>query len=154
MKSLCIIACGKKKIWDENQEICSIKAKELYVGSFTKKCIEYAEIVYPDSWCILSAKHGFLFPDEKILSNYSECFHNKESNPITLKELKIQIKNKQLDEYDEIIILGGKFYTGMIRNLFYKKRVFNPLSDCKGIGYMMKKLNELIDKYNAIDLEK
>lgn len=144
MKSLCIIACGKKKIWDKNHRIGPINAKELYIGSFTKKCIEYAEIFYPDSWCILSAKHGFLFPNEKIHGNYSECFHDKNSNPITLKELKIQIKDKNLDKNDEIIILGGKYYTELIKNLFSKNKVFNPLSNCKGIGHMMKKLNELI----------
>jgi hypothetical protein len=145
MKSLCLIGCGKKKIWDKNPEISSIKAKNVYTGSFTKKCIEYAEKFYPDSWCILSAKHGFLFPNEKIHSNYSECFHHKKSNHITIKELKLQIKNKELDKYDKIIIIGGNYYTELIKNLFPKKKVFNPLSECKGIGHMMKKLNESIE---------
>ncbi len=146
MKSLCIIACGKGKIWDKNPETCPINAKELYVGSFTKKCIEYAEKYYSDSFCILSAKYGFLFPYESIQSSYNECFHNAESNPINLDELSLQIKNKNLYKYDKIIILGGKYYTEMIRELFKDKEVFNPLDNCKGIGYMMKKLNELIKK--------
>lgn len=144
MKSLCIIGCGKKKIWDENPEISFTEARELYTGSFTKKCIEYADKFHSKSFCILSAKYGLIFPDEKIQGPYSECFHHKKSNPITIEELKMQIKNKQLDEYDEIIIIGGKYYEELIKSLFPKKNIINPLKDCKGIGHMMKKLNESI----------
>ena len=144
MKSLCIIACGKKKIWDKNPEAGPVKAENLYTGSFTRKCIEYAEKSDFDSWRILSAKYGFLFPDEVVQGQYSECFHNKTSNPITLKELFLQIKSKELDNYEKIIILGGNYYTDMMKKLFSEKEVFNPLNGYKGIGHMMKKLNELI----------
>jgi hypothetical protein len=145
MKSLCIISCGKKKIWDENPETVSVKAKNLYIGSFTWKCIEYAKKSGFDSWCILSAKYGFLFPDEIVQGPYNECFHDKSSNPITLKELSLQTKSKGLDRYEKIIILGGNHYTIMIKRLFHEKEVSNPLDGCKGIGHMMKKLNNLSD---------
>lgn len=145
MKSLCIIACGKKKIWDENPETGSVKAENLYTGSFTRKCLEYAKRSGSDSWCILSAKYGFLFPEDIVQGPYNECFHNKGSNPMTLDELSLQIKVKELDNYDKISILGGIYYTNMINILFPKKVIYNPLDSCKGIGYMMKKLNDLID---------
>ncbi len=144
MKTLCIVSCGKRKIWDKNPEIGPTKAKNVYTGSFTKKCIEYAEKFYSDSWCILSAKYGLLFPDEIIQGPYFECFHNKNSNPITLDELTLQISGKKMDKYDRIVILGGKHYTEIVKKLFEGKEVFNPLEGCKGIGHMMKKLNELI----------
>lgn len=145
MKSLCIIGCGKKKIWDKNSEISSIKAKEVYTGSFTKKCIEYAEKFYPESFYLLSAKYGLILPDEKIQGPYNECFHHKNSKPITIEEIKIQIIDKKLGNYDKIIIIGGNYYTELIKNLFPKKKVFNPLGECKGIGHMMKKLNGSIE---------
>jgi len=56
----------------------------------------------------------------------------------------IPIENKQLSKYNKIVILGGKYYTEMIKTLFPKKDVVNPLKGHKGIGEMMKKLNELI----------
>lgn len=143
MKSLCIIACGKKKIWDKSPGEGPVKAKNLYTGSFTRKCIEYAKKSDFDLWCILSAKYGFLFPDEIVQGQYNECFHNKLSNSMTLRELSSQIKSKELDRYEKVIILGGKYYTDMMKKLFNEKEVYNPLNDCKGIGYMMKKLNEL-----------
>ena len=145
MKSLCIVACGKKKIWDENPDAESVKAENLYTGSFTRKCVEYAKKSDFDSWCILSAKYGFLFPDEVVQGQYNECFHNKTSNPMTLNELSSQIPSKELDKYEKIIILGGKYYTNMMEKLFNEKEVYNPLGDCKGIGHMMKKLNNLIN---------
>ena len=145
MKSLCIIACGKKKLWDKNPEACPTKAENLYTGSFTQKCIEYAKNADFDSWCILSAKYGFLFPEEVVPGQYSECFHNKTSNPVTLKDLFLQIKSKELDKYEKITILGGNYYTDMMKKLFSEKKICNPLKGCKGIGYMMKKLNKLID---------
>ncbi|MCZ3367375.1 MULTISPECIES: DUF6884 domain-containing protein [Methanobacterium] len=145
MKSLCIIACGKKKIWDENPEKGPVKAENLYTGSFTRKCMQYAKKADFGSWCILSAKYGFLFPDEVVQGQYSECFHNKTSNPITLENLFLQIKSKELDKYEKITILGGNYYTHMMKKLFSEKEVLNPLNGCKGIGHMMKKLNSLIN---------
>lgn len=145
MESLCIIACGKKKIWDKNPEAGPVEAKNLYIGLFTRKCVEYAEKFYPNSWCILSAKHGFLFPDDIVQGHYTECFHDKRSTSVTLDELSLQIKVKKLDKYEKIIILGGKYYADLINKLFFEKKVYYPLNGCKGIGYMMKKLNGLID---------
>ena len=36
MKTLCIVACGKRKIWDKNTNAGPIKAEYVYIGSFTK----------------------------------------------------------------------------------------------------------------------
>ncbi len=146
MNSLCIISCGKRKIWDNNPSNTSIKAKYLYTGVFTKKCIEYAEKMYNNSYCIMSAKYGFIFPEEYIKGPYNECFHIKNSNPISKEALSQQIKDKKLNNYDKVIILGGKFYTDMINELFPKKEVINLLDGCNGIGQMMKRLNELVSK--------
>lgn len=144
MNVLCIVPCGKKKIWDIEPDTKSSKAKNAYVGTFANKCKEYAEKFYPYSWCILSAKYGFLFPDEVIPGNYNVCFNDKNSEIIAINELNSQIKSKNMDKYDRIIILGGKYYTETIEKIFPDKDVVNPLNGCNGIGYMMKKLNDSI----------
>ncbi len=112
---------------------------------FSRKCIDYAEKFYPDSWMILSAKHGFMKGDEIIYKPYNACFHIKDSNPISLDELKCQAEDKNLNRYDNILVLGGKYYTSLIRAIFPQKYVYNPLENCKGIGYMISKLNKAIN---------
>ena len=56
MKTLCIIPCGSKKIWDKYPDLGPQKARDVYIGPFAKKCREYAETFYGESFCILSAK--------------------------------------------------------------------------------------------------
>lgn len=150
MSVLCIISCGKQKIWDKDIKAGPIKSKDIYTGSFTKKCIEYAEKFYKDSYCILSAKYGLLFPDEIVKGPYDECFHKKDSNSITKEEIRLQIKDKNIDKYEKFVILGGKFYTSMFKDICPEKVVINPLDGCQGIGKMMKKLNMLIKQEENI----
>lgn len=144
MKTLCIVPCGNRKIWEKNPKEGPTKAEYVYIGPFAKKCREYAMRFYPSSWCILSAKYGFLFPDELVTGPYNVSFNDKKTNPITTKELFAQVKEKELDNYERIVILGGKNYVEMANEVFSSKAIFSPLSDCKGIGYMMGKLNDSI----------
>ena len=114
MKDLCIVTCGKKKIWDENPNAGPTEAKNVYIGPLSKKAMEYAEKYYLDTWIILSAKYGFIDPKDIIPQNYDACFHKRNSKTISLEELKVQMEKKNFDEYDRIIVLGGKYYTQMI----------------------------------------
>jgi len=151
MNALCIVPCGKKKIWDIEPDVKSSKAKNVYIGSFANKCKEYAEKFHPHTWCILSAKYGFLFPDEVIPNNYNVCFNDKNSDTITIDELNLQIITKEMDLYDFIIVLGGKYYLEIIKRVFPNKTIINPLNGCAGIGYMMKRLNDSI--INNVSIE-
>ena len=150
MKDLCIVTCGKRKIWDQNPDDGPKEAKDVYIGPLSKKAKEYAEKYYPENWMILSAKYGFLNPTDIIPENYDACFNIKSSKTISIEELEIQVLNKNLKEYNRIIVLGGKFYTDMILNLFPDNEVVNPLKDCKGIGYMLKKINDAIKCDNKL----
>ncbi|MDI6723186.1 MAG: hypothetical protein QMD61_00915 [Methanobacterium sp.] len=116
----------------------------MYIGIFSKKCIEYAEKLYPYSWRILSAEYGFMKGDDIVPAPYEACFHNKNSKPISVDELKIQAEDDALKEYNKIIVLGGKYYTNLIKSIFPHKYVYNPLEGCKGIGYMISRLNKAI----------
>ena len=144
MKNLCIVPCGSKKIWRKNPKAGPTKARNVYIGPFAKKCQEYAEKFYPSSWYILSAKYGFLLPDDIIPGPYNVSFNDRKTNPINLKDLVKQSKKKKIDEYKRIVVLGGKNYAEIAKQIFIGKTVLNPLSGCKGIGYMMGKLNDAI----------
>lgn len=68
--TLCVVTCGKKKIWDRHPVAGPTPAGGAYIGSLARKCIEYAEQFYPNHWCILSANYGFLLPDT-LIENYN-----------------------------------------------------------------------------------
>ncbi len=150
MKVLCVIPCGNKKIWDKKPDAGPQKAREVYIGSFASKCKEYAEKFYPSSWVIISAKYGFLFPDDILSGSYNVTFNDKSTNSITIEELKSQAEEKGLYDYDKIIVLGGKNYVRIVKNVFQNKEIYSPLSDCKGIGYMMGKLKDAIEKGKSL----
>jgi len=146
MSTLCIVPCGNRKIWDKNPSAGPTKARDVYVGPFATKCREYAEMFYPSTWCILSAKYGFLFPDDIVLGQYNVSFNDMRSNPITTTELSQQVRAKGVDLYGEIVVLGGKNYVEMAVKVFPKKEFHTPLSECKGIGYMMGRLKTAINR--------
>ena len=42
-KRLCIVPCGKRKIWDEKPNAGPTPARKTYTGVFARTCIMYAE---------------------------------------------------------------------------------------------------------------
>ncbi len=146
MKSLCIVPCGKKKIWDIDPETGPTAAKDVYIGPFAKKCKEYATKFYSNSWCTLSAKFGFLMPDDLVPGPYNVSFNDSKGNPVSSDTLKSQVSEEDLDSFDEFIILGGKAYVSICVALFHNERILTPLRGCKGIGYMMGRLHKAIEK--------
>jgi len=148
MKTLCIVPCGDRKIWDEEPNAGPTKAKYVYIGPYAKKCIEYAEKFCSSScssWCILSAKYGFLFPDDIVPEPYNVTFKKKDTNPITVDELSKQAKEKGLILYDKIIVLGGENYSKVIKEVFCGKDIYEPLNGLK-IGQRINKLNDAIKR--------
>jgi hypothetical protein len=150
MKRLCIIPCGSKKIWDVDPLKGATKASNVYLSSFHSSCQNYAKEFF-GNWVILSAKYGFLFPDDSVLTNYDVAFGTKNDEIITTEDLRNQIKEKGLMEFQEIIVLGGKKYTKVISEIFGESyQVSYPLSDCKGIGYMLQRLNKAVESKKEI----
>jgi len=146
MRVLCIVPCGNKKIWDKKPDAGPQKARDVYTGPFASKCRKYAEQFYPSSWLILSAKYGFLFPDDIVPGPYNISFNDKNTRPVTTEELRSQAERKGLYDCKKIVVLGGKNYTQIVKEIFQNKEIHDPLSDCKGIGYMMEKLNNAIKR--------
>ena len=73
---------------------------------------------FADRWVILSAKYGFMNPDFVIPENYNAAFTRQTTNAIELAELKQQIRERRLGDYDVIVALGGEDYLSVIRQAF------------------------------------
>lgn len=144
-KRLCITPCGKKKIWDKHPEAGPSVARDVYCGAFANTCQAYADSFF-DAWVVLSAKHGFLWPDDVVGENYDLAFDSKSEQVITPAQLRQQIIEKQLDQYAEIVVLGGKKYERVVRAIFDEpaNSLQFPLRQFKGIGYMLQALNEAV----------
>ena len=140
MSTLCIIPSGSKKIWSNSPDAGPTPANHVYIGPFATKCREYAETFYPSSWCVLSAKYGFLFPDDIVPDAYEVTFNDRKTNPISEQELLVQVGAKGLTAFAPIVVLGGKSYVGLVETVLGGKTLHTPLSSCTGIGYMMSAL--------------
>lgn len=147
-KTLCIVPCGSKKVWDKIPEAGPTPAKDVYIGPLSVKCQKYAEKFYPNSWIILSAKYGFLFPKDVIEGPYNVSFNLRNTSPISIDELKVQVETKNLSKYGKIVVLGGKRYIEIVKQLFSQKAIENPLEGSKGIGHMMQEINCLLEDKN------
>ena len=145
MKRLCIIPCGRKKIWDNDQKAGATEAKDVYIGTFGKACQSYASLFF-DDWLILSAKHGYLKPSDMIPENYDVAFDSRSSEIISINELKdFALKNK-LDVYDQIVVLGGKKHQKVVEQIFPREKLLYPLKGLSGIGYMVQSLQQAVKR--------
>ena len=141
---LCVVPCGSLKIWDKNPNAGPVKARNVYIGNFARTCIEYAEKFYPGSYVILSAKYGFLFPDEIIPENYNVTFNDPRTNPIGVEELRKQAERKGLTKYDEIVVVAGSKYVKVVEKVFTGKKIITPLKDLGGMGPMISAMKKAI----------
>ncbi len=152
MKTLCIAQCGHRKIWKDNPNAGPTPAKFAYTGVFAKKTQEYARAFYPHDWCILSAKYGFLMPDD-LIEDYNVTFIDSGSHPISIVELTQCAKDKNLMVYDEYIVLAGRVYVDKVTSVFghENKKIVKPLFGIVGNGRMMQLMNLAIISKSQIE---
>ncbi|MGQ4703468.1 DUF6884 domain-containing protein [Bacillus thuringiensis] len=143
MKRLCIIPCGKKKIWDKHSNYGPMEAKDVYISPFGKACQAYASMFF-ENWVILSAKHGFLRPNDIVLKNYDLAFDSKSDEVISIEKLQKQMVDKSLLQFDEIVLLAGEKHKKVVTKLYPEEMITYPLEGCKGIGYMLQRLKEAV----------
>ncbi|MBS2968789.1 hypothetical protein J9317_08470 [Metabacillus sp. KIGAM252] len=148
MKRLCIIPCGKRKIWDKQPGLGPVPAQSAYTGIFHKLCQTYARTFFT-SWVILSAKHGFLKPEELVPGNYDLAFQMKHPDMISIRELQKQLDEKELNDADQIVMLGGKKFDQILCKVFGRSAIF-PLKGSKGIGDMQRKLKVAVENKTEI----
>lgn len=149
MKRLCIISCGKKKIWDKHSDYGPMEAKDVYISPFGKACQAYATMFF-ENWVILSAKHGFLRPSDIVLENYDLAFDSKSDEVISIEQLQKQMVDKSLLQFDEIVLLAGKKHKKVVTKLYPEEMITYPLEGCKGIGYMLQRLKEAVKEREEI----
>jgi len=92
--TLAIIPCSKEKIWDEAPERGPCEARFAYTSRLHELCRIYAE-EYADRWLILSAKYGFLKPDDILPETYDVTFSRSEDPFISLEDLRKQAQSIQ-----------------------------------------------------------
>lgn len=149
MKRICIIPCGKKKIWDKHSDYGPMEAKDVYISPFGKACQAYATMFF-ENWVILSAKHGFLRPNDIVLENYDLAFDSKSDEVISIEQLQKQMVDKSLLQFDEIVLLAGKKHKKVVTKLYPEEMITYPLEGCKGIGYMLQRLKEAVKEGEEI----
>lgn len=149
MATLCILPCGRKKIWDAAPGAGPTPAASAYTGALHKACRRYAE-AFADRWVVLSAKHGFLLPEDIVPGFYDVGFQHKTGEVVAAGELKRQLRDKGLEAYRDVIVLGGRKFRNVLAPVYDETyRLRYPLSDCKGIGYMLQKLNAAVAESEA-----
>lgn len=140
---LVVVPCAGRKIWDIEPDHGPAKAKDVYKSPPFKVNKAFAE-KFADRWIILSAKYGFIDPDFVIHKNYSVTFKKASTNPITMDQIKLQLKGKKLEDFDVVISLGGKDYTDIAKRVFSKiSKVVVP-TDGLRIGNAMKRVKTLM----------
>ncbi|WP_241486443.1 DUF6884 domain-containing protein, partial [Bacillus cereus] len=144
-----IIPCGKKKIWDKHSDYGPMEAKDVYISPFGKACQAYATMFF-ENWVILSAKHGFLRPNDIVLENYDLAFDSKSDEVINIEQLQKQMVDKSLLQFDEIVLLAGKKHKKVVTKLYPEEMITYPLEGCKGIGYMLQRLKEAVKEGEEI----
>ena len=150
-RTLVIVACGARKIWDDNPNAGPTPAKDAYTGAPFKVNRRYAE-TFSDKWVILSAKYGFINPAFIIPENYNVTFKKPSTNPVSIDALKKQIIEMGLDKYDKIVVLGGKEYVNAVTKAFekYNVKIEAPLKDLP-LGKAMKKVKEALSTGKPFD---
>jgi len=136
-KTLVVVPCGSRKIWDKSPKHGPTKAEEAYVSAVFQVNRDFAK-KFAERWVILSAKYGFIDPGFTIPKNYNVSFNEPVSNPISQNQLEAQLKEKGLENYDVIVTLGGKNYTDIAKKVFPKSA--KVLTSTKGLplGKAMK----------------
>ena len=114
---LVIVPCGKAKVWDKRPDAGPTAACDAYVGAPFRVNRKYAER-FGDVWVILSAKYGFVRPNEAIPEPYDVTFKRRASHPVGVGTLRRQVRERGLDRFDEVVGLGGKEYRAAIEGAF------------------------------------
>ncbi|EEK94512.1 hypothetical protein bcere0027_25450 [Bacillus cereus AH676] len=126
-----------------------MEAKDVYISPFGKACQAYATMFF-ENWVILSAKHGFLRPNDIVLENYDLAFDSKSDEVINIEQLQKQMVDKSLLQFDEIVLLAGKKHKKVVTKLYPEEMITYPLEGCKGIGYMLQRLKEAVKEGEEI----
>ncbi len=116
-RSLVIVPCGKGKIWSKEPHRGAVPARDAYTGAPFVVNRAYAER-FGDAWVVLSAKYGFIPPEQMIPGPYEVSFKDPATQPIAIGQLQAQVRAQGLDQFTCVIGLGGKEYRHAVEAAF------------------------------------
>ena len=121
-------------------------AGRVYTSTFHRYTRRYAER-HADRWVILSAKYGFLWGDDVVPGPYDVTFDRPSDPVITTAALAEQVRTKQLDRHDQILVVCGVRYEERVRAAFagYDVEVVTPPKGLGGIGHMLRFLKRAVE---------
>ena len=115
---LVIVPCGQKKIWDKAPDAGSTPARHAYTGPAFTINRTFAEH-FGQTWVVLSAKYGLIEPDVEIPGPYNVTFKQEATGPVSVAQLREQVRAQRLNQFDKVIGLGGKAYRHAIEEAFH-----------------------------------
>ena len=133
---LVITACSQTKLG--NTPKVKTKAKDMYQGKLFKLTRKLCES-YKWDYVIISAKYGLLFPEEEI-EGYEKVLKTKKD----IEEVKLKVipkLKKIITDYDNIIVIAGKNYREVIKELVDDKFFFIK---SKGYGDLCSKIRQIV----------
>src|SRR5262245_51376895 len=90
--TLCVVPCGKAKVWDKEPDRGVTRARLVYVGPFASGARAYAEQFHAGAWVVLSAKYGLLLPDDLVPEPYEVTFKRKRDPAlVSIETLRRQV---------------------------------------------------------------
>jgi hypothetical protein len=138
-------------MWNIHPGAGPTTASEAYVSTPFKVNKKYAQR-FGDRWVILSAKYGLIEPDFIIPRNYNVTFKDPSTNPISVSQIKKQIEEKRLNEFEEVVVLAGKDYANVVLQAFadISVRIKTPTTGLR-LGVGVGKVKQAIKNQKPFD---
>jgi len=133
---LCVVACSKSK----NKKPGKHKAEDLYTGGVFKKSMSYADDIC-DKTVILSAKHGVISLDKKIVKYDFQMKDIPYSEKYKWKEQCAEEIMKLTNNGDTVVFLTSHGYKSGILSKLKKRKTEWPFHHLKQ-GQRLRWLNE------------
>ena len=156
-----IVACSRTKIWNKRPDACkTVPARRAYDGGMFKQgaqCFEDLKRRFDREppWYVLSAKYGFLEPDQEI-GDYNVSFSNTSDRERVVSQdvLMKQWEEKHMEQYAVLFVWGGSAYVERIKRLTEtggkKIEHFFAPADGLPIGKALKALRDFRTALSAL----
>lgn len=137
-----VVACSKRKIWDEEELVGGAIARRTYRGTLFRLASEFAD-KHTDRWVILSGLHGFLNPDSRVPGPYNNRLPAKLRHAQIVK-LRQQVIQKGLHKFDRVTVFGGAAYHRAVIGAFspFGVEVRSAFATDARIGSRLRQLKE------------
>jgi hypothetical protein len=108
-KTLILVACGRRKVWDRDPAAGPTLARDAYTGGPFRLNRAYAER-FGERWLILSARHGLIAPEFVLPGPYDVTFKRPSTSPVAGGVLRGQARALALAPGTCVVVLGGAGY--------------------------------------------